>query len=74
MYIHARVTTGSKAESFDVVSATHFKIGVKEKPERNQANKRIVELIAQYFSVPPQKVHIVNGHHSPSKLLSVDID
>lgn len=74
MYIHARVTTGTKTESCTLVSETHFKIGVKEKPERNQANARVIELLAQHYGIPHQKVRIINGHHSPSKLLSVDKD
>ncbi|MBU1292746.1 DUF167 domain-containing protein [Patescibacteria group bacterium] len=71
MYIHARVTAGVRKESFEEVSPDHFLISVREKPERNEANRAVCERIALHFKVPPSKVQIVNGHQSPSKLLSV---
>jgi uncharacterized protein YggU (UPF0235/DUF167 family) len=38
------------------------------------ANNRVIDIIADYFVVVRGKVKIVNGHQSPSKMLSVDID
>jgi len=52
----------------------YFKIFVREKAERNMANDRILEIIAREYRVKPNLVRIVSGHHSPSKLLSVDIE
>ena len=72
MYIHVKVTAGAGKESFKVKSEDHFEISVKEKAERNMANTRVLELIAEYFEVPKNKVRIVNGHRSPSKLLVVE--
>jgi len=74
MYIKARVKAGMKSESFQQVSETHFDIAVREKAEQNRANARVIALIAAHFNVAPGKVRIVNGHHSPSKLLSVDTE
>ncbi|MCC2631256.1 MAG: hypothetical protein K0S38_1065 [Candidatus Paceibacter sp.] len=74
MYIKIRATPKAKVEKFVQKSKDHFEISVKEIAERNLANKRIVELVALHFKVPTGKVRIINGHHSPSKILSVDID
>ena len=74
MYVKVRATAGAKHESFVAESPTHFSITVREKAERNAANTRIRELIAGHFGLPVGKVRIVNGHQSPSKLLSVDAD
>lgn len=74
MYIKVRVQAGAKKELFDKQSTDHFIIAVKEKAERNMANRRVVELIARHFDIPIGKVRIVSGHHSPSKILSVDIE
>ncbi len=74
MYVKARVQAGAKAESLRQVSDTHFAIAVREKAERNEANLRVIALVAGHFGVPAGKVRIVNGHRSPSKLLSVDTD
>ena len=73
-YIHVKVTAGASKESFAPKknSADHFEASVREKAERNMANGRVLELVAGHFKVPTNKVRIVNGHRSPSKLLVVD--
>jgi uncharacterized protein YggU (UPF0235/DUF167 family) len=73
MYIKVSVLAGAKKESFEKKSENSFKISVKEKAERNEANTRILELVSNHFKIPTNKVRIINGHHHPSKLLSIDI-
>ena len=74
MYIKVRVYPKSKKESFVKIADNKFEIRVKEKAERNLANKRVTELVADHFEIEPKKVKIVSGHHSPSKMLSVNIE
>ena len=71
-YIHVKVKAGVKKEELKQISKDHFEISVKEKPERNMANKRVLELVALHFNLPLKKVRIVNGHRSPSKLLIIE--
>ncbi len=71
-YIHVKVMPGAGRESLKEKSKDHFEVSVREKAERNMANKRVVELMALHFKVPVNKVRIINGHRSPSKLLVVD--
>lgn len=74
MYIKVVVIAGAKKELFHATSKDHFKISVREPAKQNLANKRVRELIALHFSTPLSRVRIVNGHHHPSKLLSVGIE
>lgn len=74
MYIKVKVTAGARKESLERISSDHFEVTVKEKAERNMANKRVMELIANFFELPTGKVKLVSGHHSPGKILNVDID
>jgi len=71
-YIHVKVKAGMRQESFIRKSEDHFEISVRQKAERNMANSRILELIADHFKVIRSKVRILNGHRSPSKLLVID--
>ncbi|MDO8552299.1 MAG: DUF167 domain-containing protein [bacterium] len=71
VYIKARVKTGQKKESIELISRDVFKIAVKEKAERNSANARVIKIIAEKLGVPAKKVRIISGHHAPSKMLSV---
>ncbi len=72
-YIKIIVTAGAKKEKFLEKSEDSFEICVKEKAQRNMANKKVTELVAKHFKIPVGKVRIINGHHHPHKLLSVDL-
>ena len=72
MYVKVRVIAGSKKEEVIVEKPNYFKIFVREKAERNEANDRILELIAREYRTTVNKIKIVNGHRSPSKLLSIE--
>ncbi len=71
-YIYVKVVTSVKKESWKQKSEDHFEVSVREKAERNMANKRVLTLVALHFKVPVSKVRIINGHRHPSKLLVVD--
>jgi uncharacterized protein YggU (UPF0235/DUF167 family) len=70
MYIHLKVKTKQKEERLEEVKENYFEISVREKAERNGANKRIIEILKEYFST--SDIKIINGHHSPKKLISVE--
>jgi len=72
IYIHVKVTAGAGKESFRKKSKDHFEISVKEKAERNMANKKVLELVATHFKVSINKVRIINGHRHPSKLIVIE--
>lgn len=71
-YIHVKVTAGVKKEIFLQKSDDHFEISVREEAERNMANIRVLEILAERLEIPRNKVRIVNGHHSPSKLIVIE--
>ncbi|MFA5652214.1 MAG: DUF167 domain-containing protein [Candidatus Paceibacterota bacterium] len=72
MYIKIKVTTDTKREEIVKKTKDHFEISVKEPAERNMANKRVLELVREYLKVYNGKVRIVSGHHSSSKIISID--
>lgn len=71
MYIKVRVLANQRREKVEVLKENSLKLYVKEKPERNLANVRVVEMVAEHFRISKEKVKIINGHHSPSKLLAL---
>lgn len=70
MYIHVRIKTKQKTESITQISDTKFEVSVKEEAKQNRANTRMLELVKEHFKSP--QVKIVSGHHSPSKLISIE--
>ena len=73
MYIKVRVIAGAKKEIVKRLSNTSYTLSVKEPALQNRANARVVAIIAAACGVPIASVRIINGHHSPSKMLSVDV-
>ena len=73
MYIHVKAYPKSKKENLELLKDGYFEICIKEPAEKNLANKRIVQMLKDYF--PNNKnVRIISGHHSLSKLVSVDFE
>ena len=71
MQVRVRVTAGAKRETIEELSNTRLEIAVKQKPAQSAANARVVEIVARYYKVPKNKVRIVRGHATPSKILEV---
>ena len=69
MYIKVRVITGAPKEVIQKIEVDHIEMYLRQPPERGLANKRILEIICSMY--PDRAVKIVNGHHSPSKLIEV---
>lgn len=72
MYVRVHVVPGSKREQITEGKEGTLLISVREKAEGNQANKRVRELVALRLLLPLSKVRILSGHHSPTKLLTID--
>lgn len=70
MYIKVKVIAGAKIEKVEKKSDDHYNISVKEVAKNNKANKRTVDIFRSLY--PNLIVRIVSGHHSPSKILSLD--
>jgi len=73
MYIKVRVQAGSKKEEIKKKNKDAYLISVKEKAERNLANRRVCEIIASQFGISVKNIRIISGHQSPSKILSINL-
>ncbi len=69
IYVNAR--PNAKSESVATTDGIHFTVSVKEPPRDGRANARIIELVAEYFSVPRAHVEIVRGARSRKKVVIV---
>lgn len=73
MYVKIRVQAGSKKEEIKKKNKDTYIVSVREKAERNMANKRVCEIMAQIFKISIKNVRIISGHQSPSKILSITL-
>ena len=63
MYVKVLVNAGAKKELVKKKKPDSFVVSVKELAKQNEANRRIVEIIAEEFQVPIKQVRIISGHH-----------
>ena len=70
MYIKIKVIQDSKKEKLEKLKDDEYRMWIKVPAENNLANSRVVELCREMF--PDTHIRIVNGHHSPSKILSIN--
>lgn len=72
MYIHVRVQTEAKREEIRKRTKDSFLVSVREKAENNRANKAVLSLLASHLKLPVGKLRMINGHHQPSKIISIE--
>ncbi|HYE23184.1 MAG TPA: DUF167 domain-containing protein [Candidatus Paceibacterota bacterium] len=72
MYIRTFVTADARRDHLERKKDGTLAVIVKAPPAGNQANKRVIELIAREFSVDPKHVRVISGHHNRSKMISID--
>lgn len=71
MYIRVKVKTDSKREIIEKIKENEFHISVREPAKRGLANKKICQIVLNYFDNPPGGVKIISGLMSHVKLLKV---
>lgn len=69
--IRVRVTTGIKKETIKKLVDGRWAVAVSEPATAGRANQRTRELLAEYFDVPIDKIKLVSGHTSPSKIFYI---
>jgi len=72
MYIRVKVTPKSKREIFEQTGESEYHISLKEPAKNNLANTRILEILSLNLKTPIKNIRIINGHHSRSKLISIN--
>ena len=74
VYIKVKVFPKSKKDNLLKIKDDYFEVRVKDKAEKNLANKKVMCLLSDFFAIETKKIKIINGHRSPSKLISIDVD
>ena len=65
------VKANAKAESVEQLSATDFKVSVKEPPRDGCANEAVIRVLAGHFGRPPSVVTILKGHAAKRKIIEI---
>lgn len=71
MYVRVEVRPGARKESVLQTDDKTYTIAVREPAERNMANMRVREVLAEHLSVSIGKVKMISGHRSPRKIFDI---
>lgn len=71
MMLRVFVTPSAKRESVEEKVDGILAVSVREPAERNLANTRVREVVAARLGVPVGRVHILTGHRSRAKIVSI---
>ena len=63
------VFASAKKEKLLQVSENVFEVYVKEPPQKNLANKRVLAILKDFFNA--ERVQILTGHKSPKKKVQI---
>ncbi|HOV98771.1 MAG TPA: DUF167 domain-containing protein [Bacteroidota bacterium] len=71
MKITVYVKPNSKRDSIETISKNELKIHVSAPPIEGRANKKLIELISEFYKVPKSAVNIKTGTSSKVKIIDI---
>ena len=74
MFIKVKVFPKSKKEKIIQKSKYSFEIFVKERPQNNQANFKVFEVLAQHFQISLNCIKIVSGAKKQNKRFEINFN
>ena len=67
MQIRVRVTTNARKAQVSRLGESHFEVKVDARASEGKANKRLIEILSEYFKVSKSVVRILKGQKSRVK-------
>ena len=71
MLFHVKIEPESKEDSVTQKNKTSFLVKVRDEAKENKANYKMLSLLARHLKIEKNKLRIITGHHSPSKILEI---
>ncbi|MDD4409279.1 MAG: DUF167 domain-containing protein [Candidatus Pacebacteria bacterium] len=71
MFIKVKVFPSSKKEVILAKKEDSFEIKVREDPVDGRATERVIEILAEYFSIDKKRIRIIKGAKERSKIFEL---
>ncbi len=72
MRIYLKVNPRSSKQKIEKMSNGNYKINLKSAPEKGQANKELINLLADYFKISKSQIKIIGGRTSSIKIIEIN--
>ena len=73
MELKVAVTPNSKKLKVVKVSESEYRVRVDAPAVEGKANRRLIEIMSEYFKVPKASVNILKGLKSKNKIVEIDL-
>jgi uncharacterized protein (TIGR00251 family) len=70
--INVKVKPNSGSNDVKMLSNNSFEVKVTISPEKGKANKKVIELLAEYFKVPKANMSLIRGQSSRQKVFEIE--
>jgi len=67
-----RAHPGARKTGVERIGEGEFKVHVRARPEKGEANREVVAALADHLGVPASRIRIVRGAQSRLKLVEVE--
>ncbi len=74
MLIKVKVFPGSKKEEIIKKTEDSLDVKVKARPEKNEANRAVVTVLADYFKIPAGKIRMIKGSKQRNKIFDIILE
>ena len=71
MKISVRVKPNAKENRIEKTGDKQFLVRVKARPQKGQANRAVIEVMAEYFGVAKSCVTVLKGQASKQKIFEI---
>lgn len=72
VYLNIKVQPRSRKRGIEKTDTGEYKVRVLSPPTKGEANKEVIETVADHFDLPSSSVKIVKGHKSRNKLIALE--
>jgi uncharacterized protein YggU (UPF0235/DUF167 family) len=69
--IRIKAFPGSKKPSLEETAPQVVRVFVRETAERNMANEAVLKAVAEFYSIPRNKLRMISGHRGLNKIVQI---
>ena len=73
MRITVKVVLRAKNNMLEEIRSGEYKVRLSVPPVDGKANKKVIEILSDHFSVPKSMITIVRGAHARTKIIDIDL-
>ncbi len=69
--INVKVKPNSRSNEVSLIENDLYEVKVTVPPEKGKANKKVFELLAEYFKVPKSNISLISGQNYKLKVFEI---